>query len=151
MVLTTNPARSGDRANRKFAALSAALALVAAAVLIASGVLRLGRVMDLVSNPVMTGFLFGLGLTVAMSQLPKVLGVPAGDGGFFPRLADLVRHLDETSWWRLAVGLASIAGLLLLGRVAGAVHSGAAQMLRRAGLDGRVKIEPTLDFATARD
>ena len=102
----------------KFAALSAALALVAATILVASGFSRLGGVMDLVSKPVMTGFLFGLGLTVAMSQLPRIFGVPAGSGNFFPRLADLVRDLDETSWWTLAVGSASVGALVLLGRLA---------------------------------
>src|SRR5262245_23528336 len=45
------PLANGDTA--RFTALSAALALVAAAVLIAAGLLRLGRVMDFVSKPVM--------------------------------------------------------------------------------------------------
>ena len=58
------PLADGDMA--KFAALSAALAIVAGVVLAAAGVLRLGGVMDFVSKPVMTGFLFGLGLTVAI-------------------------------------------------------------------------------------
>jgi MFS superfamily sulfate permease-like transporter len=44
-----------------FAALSAMLAIVAGAVLVISGFLRLGGLMDLISKPVMTGFLFGLG------------------------------------------------------------------------------------------
>ena len=39
------------------------------------GALKIGGVMDLVSKPVMTGFLFGLGLTVAIGQLPKLFGV----------------------------------------------------------------------------
>jgi SulP family sulfate permease len=115
-LAAVGPLANGDTG--KFAALSAALALIAGAILVASGVLRLGGVMDLVSKPVMTGFLFGLGLTVAMSQLPKIFGVPAGDGNFFPRLADLARDLDDTSWWTLAVGLTSIVALLALGRVA---------------------------------
>jgi MFS superfamily sulfate permease-like transporter len=74
----------------RFAALSAMLAIVAGAVLVISGFLRLGGVMDLVSKPVMTGFLFGLGMFVALSQLPRIFGVPAGSGNFFPRLWDLL-------------------------------------------------------------
>jgi sulfate permease, SulP family len=53
------PLADGDPV--RFASLSAALALVTAAVLVAAGVLRLGAIADLVSKPVMTGFLFGLG------------------------------------------------------------------------------------------
>ena len=114
-LAAVGPLADGDAAT--FAALSAALALVTAATLVVAGVLRLGGVMDLVSKPVMTGFLFGLGLTVTIGQLPKIFGVPAGSGNFFPRLADLVGDLDDTSWWTLAVGAASIAALLVLRRL----------------------------------
>src|SRR5262249_42578959 len=100
------------------AALSAAFAVVTAAVLVVAGLLRLGAVADLVSKPVMTGFLFGLGLTIAISQAPKVLGVPDGDGNFFPRLADLIGDLDSVQGWTAAVGLGSIAALILLKRFA---------------------------------
>jgi SulP family sulfate permease len=104
------PLADGDPV--RFAALSAALALVTAAVLVAAGVLRLGAIADLVSKPVMTGFLFGLGLTIMIGQLPSVLGVPAGEGNFFPRLWDLLGDLGEVQGATLAVGAASLAILL---------------------------------------
>jgi sulfate permease, SulP family len=107
----------------RFAALSAALAIVSGVVLIASGALRIGGVMDLVSKPVMTGFLFGLGLFVAVDQVPKLLGIPAGSGNFFPRLWDVLKDLGDTSGWTLATGAASIGLLLVLARVAPKVPS----------------------------
>jgi sulfate permease, SulP family len=97
----------------RFAALSAALALVTAAVLVAAGLVRLGAIADLVSKPVMTGFLFGLGLYIAISQLPSILGIDAGDGNFFPRLWDLLGDLGEVQGATLAVGAGSLAILLL--------------------------------------
>lgn len=99
----------------RFAALSAALALVTAVVLVAAGVLRLGAISDLVSKPVMTGFLFGLGLTIMIGQLPSLLGVDAGSGNFFPRLWDLLGDLGDVHGATLAVGALSVA-VLLLGR-----------------------------------
>jgi len=108
------PLAHGDAA--RFAALSAALAIAAALALAAGGVLRLGGVADLVSKPVMTGFLFGLGLTITVSQLPSLFGVKAGSGNFFPRLVDLVGRLGDTHAATLAVGAASIAGLLAFRR-----------------------------------
>jgi sulfate permease, SulP family len=103
----------GDAA--AFAALSAALAIVTAGVFVAAGVLRLGAVVDFISRPVMTGFLFGLGLVIAIGQVPSVLGVEPGEGNFFPALADVLGELGDVHGATLAVGAASIA-LLLVGR-----------------------------------
>jgi SulP family sulfate permease len=110
------PLADGDAV--RFAALSAALALVCAAVLAGAGWLRLGAVADLVSKPVMTGFLFGLGLTIAISQLPAALGLPGAEGTFFDRLGALVRHLDEIHQATVAVAAAGVVALLALRRLA---------------------------------
>jgi SulP family sulfate permease len=118
---TVGPLAHGDPV--RFAALSAALAIVVAVVLMAGGALRLGAVADLVSKPVMTGFLFGLGLTIAIAQLPSLLGVPAGSGNFFPQLWDLLGHLDDTATTTLAVGVGSLAVLLLGRRLAPQIPS----------------------------
>jgi high affinity sulfate transporter 1 len=107
------PLAGGDTA--KFAALSAALALVTAIVLAVSGALKLGAIADLVSKPVMTGFLFGLGLTIIVSQAPSLLGVDGGDGDFFDRVRTLLDELGDIHVATLAVGVASIV-VLVLGR-----------------------------------
>lgn len=104
------PLAGGDTG--RFAALSAAFALVAAVVLVLAGTLRLGAVADLVSKPVMTRFLFGLGLTIMVGQAPSLLGLAAGDGNFFPRLADLIDALGDVHGATVAVGLACVAVLV---------------------------------------
>src|SRR5262245_18857608 len=98
----------------KYASLSAGLAVVTAVVLVASGLLRLGGVTDLISKPVLTGFLFGLGLTIAVGQLPKLFGVPGGGSHFFQKLWHLLGQLGDTIGWTLAVGAASVALLVAL-------------------------------------
>jgi sulfate permease, SulP family len=110
------PLAHGDVA--RYAALSAALAIVSAAVLAGAGVLRLGGVADLVSKPVMTGFMFGLGLTITADQLASVFGVKAGSGNFVPRIVDLIGDLGSTHWATFAVGAGSIILLLALKRLA---------------------------------
>jgi high affinity sulfate transporter 1 len=105
------PLAGGDVA--RFAALSAALALVTAVVLALAGWLRFGAIADLISKPVMTGFMFGLGLTIAMEQLPAVLGLEGADGTFFDRIGALVRHLDDVDAATAAVGAASLALLVV--------------------------------------
>jgi sulfate permease, SulP family len=107
------PLADGDAA--RFAALSAALALVTGVVFLAAGVFKLGAIADFISKPVMTGFLFGLGLVIAVGQLPSLLGVKPGEGNFFPALADVLGELGDVHTATLAVGAASVA-LLVLGR-----------------------------------
>lgn len=116
---TVGPLANGDAA--RFAALSAALALIAAVVLAAAGALRLGGVSDLISKPVLTGFLFGLGLTIAVGQLPKLLGVDGGSGDFFEKAWSIVRDLGSTHWATAAVGATSVAFLVVVRRVAPAL------------------------------
>lgn len=118
---TVGPLAHGDVA--AFAALSAMLAIVVGVVLVAGGALRLGAVADLVSKPVMTGFLFGLGLTIMISQVTSLLGIPPSDGSFFPRLRDLVDHLDDIHTTTLAVGAGSLAVLVAGRRVVPRVPS----------------------------
>jgi MFS superfamily sulfate permease-like transporter len=66
------PLADGDPV--RYAALSAALALLAGVILVAGGLLGLGAISDFVSKPVMTGFLFGLGLVVMEAQLDALTG-----------------------------------------------------------------------------
>ena len=113
---TVGPLAGGDVA--RFAALSAALALVVAVVLVLGGLLRFGAISDLVSKPVMTGFLFGLGMVIAVAQLPSLLGIDPGEGNFFPALNDLIGELGDVHAATLAVGAASLAVLIALRRLA---------------------------------
>ena len=107
----------------RFAALSAALALVTAVVFLAAGVLHGGAIADFISKPVMTGFLFGLGMVIALGQLPKLLGVKAGEGNFFPALVDVLGELGDIDWTTLAVGAASVAVLVICRRLRPALPS----------------------------
>jgi len=67
--------------------------------------------------------MFGLGLTIIVGQLPKLLGVPAGDGDFFAQAGHLAAHLGDTNPWTAAVGLGSLAGhgVEVIGEIEGAV------------------------------
>ena len=87
-------------------------------VLIGLGQLRMGFVSRFISAGVQVGFMFGLGLTIIVGQLPKLLGIPAGDGDVFAQAGHLAAHLGDTNPWTAAVGLGSLALLLGLKRVA---------------------------------
>jgi high affinity sulfate transporter 1 len=107
----------------RFAALSATFALIVAVVFAGAGLLHLGGVIDLISKPVMTGFLFGLGLTIAVGQVPKLLGIAGGDGNFFQKAWAELNQLDDISWSTFAVGAASVVLLIACRRLLPGVPS----------------------------
>lgn len=97
-------------------ALSAALAMIAGAVLVVAGIARLGFLAAFLSEPALLGFLFGMALTIIVRQAAKILGVPGGDGNFFERAWDLLAHADDWHAATIAVGAAALAALFALER-----------------------------------
>jgi sulfate permease, SulP family len=61
----------------KYMALTSALALTVGVLLLVAGTVRLGFVSDFLSKSVVTGFVFGLALVIAIGQVPKLLGLPS--------------------------------------------------------------------------
>jgi sulfate permease, SulP family len=82
------------------------------------GVLHVGFVSRFISASVQAGFMFGLGLTIIVGQVPALLGVSKGEGDFFPQLWHLLTRLGDVDGWTAAVGLGCLALLLALKRVA---------------------------------
>jgi high affinity sulfate transporter 1 len=99
-----------------FAALTAALAVMAGIVAIAAGALRLGRIARFFSPSVLTGFVSGLALLIIVKQLPKVFGLESGEGNSWHRLYAVVRDLPDSHMATLVVGLSTIGLMLLLER-----------------------------------
>lgn len=95
-----------------FIALSTAMALVVGVLFLAFGVLRFGFLSVFMSKAVLTGFTFGLGLTIAVGQAAKLFGVPSGEGNFFQKLVSLLQSLPDAQLRTTVVGLGSLAVLL---------------------------------------
>src|SRR6266849_6642894 len=74
---------------------SLAAGMVALLCLIA-WLLRLSMLVRLISDSILVGFKAGAGLTIAMTQIPSLLGVFGGGHNFFERTWLLVWQLGET-------------------------------------------------------
>jgi high affinity sulfate transporter 1 len=99
----------------------ATLVLLTGVFLAAARVLRLAGLVENVSDALLTGLKFGVGLTVLVGQVPKLLGIPADQGGgtnFFAGLAYAATRLGHAHAATAAVGVGGLAALLLLKRVA---------------------------------
>jgi high affinity sulfate transporter 1 len=99
-----------------FVQLTITLSITVGILAIVAGLLRFGFLANFISAPVMKGFIIGLALTIIAGQIPKLFGVPKGEGDFFRQLWDLLTHLNETSGLTLLVGAASLALVLGLKR-----------------------------------
>ena len=101
----------------EYAALTAALAILAGLISIAAGALKLGRIAQFFSESVLLGFVFGLALLITIKQIPKLLGIEAEGDSAVALIRDIVPQLRETHLLTLGVGLAGIAGMVALERL----------------------------------
>lgn len=98
----------------EFIILTTALALTAGVVSILAGLLHLGRVAQFFSASVLTGFVSGLAVVIAVKQLPKLFGITPASGNVWERVYDLIIHLPETHLLTLVIGISTIVIMLLI-------------------------------------
>jgi high affinity sulfate transporter 1 len=101
-----------------FVAYTAGLTIAVGVVAAVAGVLRLGFLASFISEPVLKGFIVGMALVIIMGQLPKLLGVAAGEGDFFEKLWSLVTELPDVHAWTALVGVICLVTVLVLKSVA---------------------------------
>jgi high affinity sulfate transporter 1 len=99
----------GDPA--RMAALSSTLAIAVGAVFLVLGLLKLGFIARFIPTAVQAGFLFGLGLTIIIGQLTKVLGIPATEGSFVQQFVQFVGGLGAINGWTVLVGVVALVVL----------------------------------------
>lgn len=113
MLVGTTVATMAGGDPQRWADIAALTALVFAGMSVLAWALRLSTLVSFISETVLLGFKAGAALTIAMTQLPKLFGVPGGGEHFFERIAVLAGQLGDTNLAVLAFGLAAITTLLL--------------------------------------
>lgn len=93
--------------------------LMAGFILVIGGLLRVGRFIALVPEPVIEGFTVGIALIIGVSQLKDLLGLTAtkGSANLVQALPALWAARDAINPMALAVGLFSVGGIALLRRL----------------------------------
>jgi high affinity sulfate transporter 1 len=113
------PLASGDP--ERYLALLPVFTLMTGVLYLLAGAARLGFLAAFLSQPILTGYLNGIALIILVGQLPKLLGYPSGANEFVPQLRELVEQLGQSHPPTALLGVAMLAGLVVLGRVAPAV------------------------------
>jgi high affinity sulfate transporter 1 len=98
-------------------ALAGVLALLVGAIEIGLGAAKLGFVADLLSKEVQVGYMNGLAIVIIVGQLPKLFGFSTDADTFVAEVTTFVQSIDQTNAITLAVGLATLAVLLVLPRI----------------------------------
>jgi sulfate permease, SulP family len=77
----------------RYAALATTLALLVGLLALLAGLLRLGFIADLLSRPVIVGYLAGLAVIMIAGQLGRVTGVPVEGRTFLGEITSFVRNI----------------------------------------------------------
>jgi SulP family sulfate permease len=93
------------------------LALMVGAIVALIGILRLGWIAELLSAPIIAGFMCGVGVIIVVHQLPDLFGVAPASGSTLNRISDVISHLGSTNGPTLAIGLVVFATVLGAERV----------------------------------
>jgi SulP family sulfate permease len=108
------PLSGGDPA--RIAMLAAVLGLLSGAVLILAARLKLGVIADLLSRPVLIGYLNGASLVLIATQLGKMFGIKTEGEEFFEIVLTVVEKLPETHLPTFAFGAVLVGLLVALAR-----------------------------------
>ncbi|WP_372731258.1 SulP family inorganic anion transporter [Novosphingobium sp.] len=115
----------------QFIAAALILALLSGLMLIAMGVLRLGFLANLLSHPVVSGFITASGIIIATSQLKSLLGVQAKGEALPELVSTLAANIGATNIPTLVIGVTATAFLFW-------VRKGLKPLLVRSGLKPRL-------------
>ncbi|MHA7817502.1 MAG: SulP family inorganic anion transporter [Pseudohaliea sp.] len=110
-----------------YASAAVAMALMSGLMLAAMGLLRFGALSNLLSHPVVSGFITASGIIIAMSQLRHILGIHAHGETLLDLGHSLLGHLADFNTVTVGTGIAALLFLFW-------VRRGLAPLLVRAGL-----------------
>ncbi|ADZ72676.1 SulP family inorganic anion transporter [Polymorphum gilvum] len=123
-----------------------ALAFLSGLMLVLMGVFRLGFLANLLSHPVISGFITASGIIIAASQLKHIFGIPSGGHNLYEIVVSVASHLGETNLITLAIGIVATAFLFWVRKglkpflVARGLRPRLADILAKAGPVGAVAV-----------
>ena len=101
-----------SQGSAEYVSLSILLALLSGVMLLAAGFLRLGFLAWFLSHPVISGFISGSAILIAIGQLKYLLGLQFSSSGVISSLKNLAQHLHETNTTTALLGLSAVVFLL---------------------------------------
>jgi len=101
---------AGDPAQA--ASIAAALAFLVAGFLLVGALLRLGKIVRLLSSPILMGYLAGAAVIIICSQVPKLFDISVEGNVWWTKLAGTLRALPDTNLASLGIAVLTIGVLV---------------------------------------
>ena len=114
VVAVLAPFASGDAS--RYAALAAVLGVLVGAMCLLAGIARLGFLANLLSRPVLVGYMTGVALVMMASQLGKLTGASVVGDEFVDQMRSFARGVGDLHWPTMLLAGAVLAFLLALHR-----------------------------------
>jgi SulP family sulfate permease len=128
------------------------LTLVAGALMVVAGLLRLGRYTRFVSHSVMLGFLSGVGVNIILGQLSDFTGAPTEGSNNIEKAWHVLTHPSEMDVASILIGLGALAILITLAKTRAAIVSALVALVAPtlvvliAGIDSVAQVEDAGDI-----
>ncbi len=90
--------------SQQYLAATIILAFLSGIILLVMALLRLGWIANLLSHPVVSGFITASGLLIAASQLKHLLGIPLSGHNLIEIGQSLAQHFPDTHWPTVILG-----------------------------------------------
>lgn len=92
---------------------------MAGVMLVGMGLFHLGTVIKFIPYPIVVGFTAGIALTIFSTQINDFFGLGLADvpGAFISKWGVYFEHIGDISWTTLAVGIVSLAIIVLTPRI----------------------------------
>ncbi len=111
-AIAIGPLAAGNPA--RYASLAASLALLVGLMTLGAWLLRLGFVADLLSRPVLVGYMSGLALIMIADQLGRVTGVPVTGQEFIGQVISFARGMGHAQPVTVATAVAVLGFLFVV-------------------------------------
>ncbi len=101
-----------------FVSLAILLSFMAGVVKLLMGIVKMGKLVNFVSNSVVIGFSAGAGVLIAFKQLKHIFGIKVPQGSsFYKIISYIVAHIEETNWYAFAVATITLAIALTIRKI----------------------------------
>lgn len=97
--------------------------VLAGAMLVLMGVLKLGSVIKFIPYPIVVGFTSGIALTIFSTQIKDLFGLSIAKvpSDFFTKWEVYFQHLGTINWWATGIGVLSVALIFLTPKISGKI------------------------------